>query len=127
MASRVGAGRLLATVALVVSAIALVLVLVAGPGTRLGFWSFRTGLGLLRWVAFTAFAGLALSVVGLITGGARWRAGVALALGLAAAAVPLGFQRQAQSVPPIHDISTDTQDPPRFVAVLARRAGAANG
>lgn len=33
---------------------------------------------------------------------------------------------QARDLPLIHDISTDTSDPPRFVAVLPLRAGAAN-
>ena len=32
----------------------------------------------------------------------------------------------AKSVPPIHDITTDTQNPPQFVAVLALRRGAMN-
>ena len=33
---------------------------------------------------------------------------------------------KARSVPPIHDISTDTQSPPEFHAIVALRAGAAN-
>ena len=45
---------------------------------------------------------------------------------LAAFGGPFALRRVAQSVPPIHDISTDTADPPIFVAVLPRRAGAAN-
>jgi uncharacterized protein (DUF1499 family) len=126
MASRTGAGRVFAVLALILSGLAVTLVLVAGPGTRFGGWSFQTGLGLLRWVAYAAFAGIALSVVGLLLGGARSWAAVALVLGLGSAAVPLGFQRRAQSVPRIHDISTDTDDPPAFVAVVPRRTGALN-
>jgi uncharacterized protein (DUF1499 family) len=53
-------------------------------------------------------------------------AAIALVAGLAAFAVPWSLERRARSVPPIHDITTDTEDPPRFVAVLPRRAGAAN-
>ena len=34
--------------------------------------------------------------------------------------------RQAQRLPKIHDISTDTDDPPAFVAVLPLRQGARN-
>jgi uncharacterized protein (DUF1499 family) len=34
---------------------------------------------------------------------------------------------QAKRVPPIHDITTDTDRPPEFVAVLPRRADAPNG
>jgi uncharacterized protein (DUF1499 family) len=36
------------------------------------------------------------------------------------------FRRTAQSVPPIHDISTDTDNPPPFVAVVERRRDASN-
>jgi uncharacterized protein (DUF1499 family) len=34
--------------------------------------------------------------------------------------------RKAKQVPPIHDITTDTANPPQFVAVLPLRAKAAN-
>lgn len=33
---------------------------------------------------------------------------------------------RARGTPPIHDVTTDTEDPPQFVAVLPARAGAAN-
>jgi uncharacterized protein (DUF1499 family) len=120
------AWAVLGVVALAVAAAALFLLLAAGPGTRFGWWDFRTGLGLLRWVAYGGIAGAALGLLGLVLGGARVAAGIALVVGLAAFAVPWTFQRRARSVPPIHDITTDTDDPPRFVAVLPRRAGAAN-
>ena len=47
-------------------------------------------------------------------------------IGLAIIAVPLQWMRTAQRVPPIHDITTDTEDPPPFVKVLERRKDAAN-
>jgi uncharacterized protein (DUF1499 family) len=47
-------------------------------------------------------------------------------VGIVSAAVPLYFLGQARSVPPIHDITTDTEKPPQFVAILPLRAGAAN-
>lgn len=44
-----------------------------------------------------------------------------------AALLPLGWSLwQARDLPHIHDISTDTANPPRFVAVLALRADAPN-
>ena len=36
------------------------------------------------------------------------------------------WQKVARSVPSIHDITTDTQDPPPFVAILPLRASASN-
>lgn len=45
-------------------------------------------------------------------------------LGLAAAYVPLSWRMAAQSLPPINDVSTDTRDPPRLVALLPLRGDA---
>ena len=62
---------------------------------------------------------------------ARGRQGRALAIvalivnGLVAIPPALLYER-AQQLPHIHDVSTDTADPPKFVAVLPLRAGARN-
>ena len=60
----------------------------------------------------------------------RWQnvvAGLAAAaLGLVGYLVPAEQQAIARSVPPIHDITTDTDDPPSFVAILPLRADAPN-
>jgi uncharacterized protein (DUF1499 family) len=110
----------------VVAATSLV-TLVLGPlGTRAGWWTFVTGFTLLRW---SLYLGLAAAVVSLVGGviARRWRAtAVAAVVGLAVAAVPWNLQRSARGVPPINDITTDLQDPPRFVAVLPLRASAPN-
>jgi uncharacterized protein (DUF1499 family) len=50
----------------------------------------------------------------------------ALLAGLVAVGVPFEFQRRAQAVPPIHDISTDLENPPMFDAIVPLRADAAN-
>jgi hypothetical protein len=109
--------------------IAVVLVLAAGPGTRFGLWSFRAGFGVLRW---GAYIGVAAAVVALVLLIVRPKPGgivplvLGLLLGLGAAYVPWHWMQQARRVPPIHDITTDLERPPKFVAVLALRAGAPN-
>src|SRR5690606_23147755 len=40
--------------------------------------------------------------------------------------IPYSWQRRAQSVPPIHDITTDLDNPPEFQAVIPLRADAPN-
>jgi uncharacterized protein (DUF1499 family) len=49
-----------------------------------------------------------------------------LVLLIAVGSVPVGYLRGAGRVPPIHDITTDPDDPPRFVAVLPLRENAPN-
>jgi len=50
----------------------------------------------------------------------------ALLIGAATTAPVIHALLQARKVPPIHDISTDTADPPAFAAVLALRRDAPN-
>jgi len=52
---------------------------------------------------------------------------LALAIGGAAFGWPYAIHLHAQSVPPIHDISTDTAHPPQFVVLAPIRRAAPNG
>ena len=118
------AGAVLAVLALVIGAGALAILLLSGPGSRLGWWSFRTGLGFLFYAAYGGLAAIVLGLLGLTLGGRRAMAAIAVVAGIAAVVPPYLFRRTAQSVPPIHDITTDTDDPPAFVAVWVRPADA---
>jgi uncharacterized protein (DUF1499 family) len=119
-------GRVMATLAMVAGLVALVFLAVAGPGARMGWWHFRVGFNLLRWAAYGAAGAFVVAALALVLGGARRRAALALVVSLGVFALPWALQRQARGVPPIHDITTDTDDPPAFVAIVARRAGASN-
>jgi uncharacterized protein (DUF1499 family) len=120
--------------AIAVAAAALVMLFASGPGTRLGLWPWRTGLELLRWAAYAGLASGAAGVVLLAMHALpRWRPlgfGVpllAVAISVAAFAPPLYLAHQAGQVPPIHDITTDVEHPPQFVALLPERRKAPNG
>jgi uncharacterized protein (DUF1499 family) len=113
----------------VASALTLAL---AGFGYRWGWWGVATSFSVLRVAAFAGIgvALLALVGVGLAAFARAWPAlGLAVAA-LATAAVvawlPLSMQKAASTVPHIHDITTDTENPPAFVAILDRRRGAPN-
>jgi uncharacterized protein (DUF1499 family) len=82
-----------------------------------------------------AFAALAAAVVSIAVLAFGWShlggrglalAGLGVVLGAAIAYVPWQYNRTRQTVPPIHDITTDTDNPPTFVAALALRAPNAN-
>jgi uncharacterized protein (DUF1499 family) len=112
-----------------IAGVALLLFVAAGPGTRLGLWDFRTGFQLLRWGAYLGIAGAGLGIVALLwrpPGGRLWRPLLAIGLGAVATLVPWLWMARAGRVPAIHDITTDTERPPEFVAVLPLRAEAPN-
>ena len=115
-------------VALALSLGGAVLVVAAGPGSRAGLWHFRTGFSMFRWAVYVAIVGAVLGLAALVLGSARAVAAAAIVAGLGTAAIPLALQRLARAVPPIHDITTDTDDPPPFEVVLSARkaAGATN-
>jgi uncharacterized protein (DUF1499 family) len=104
----------------------------AGLGHRWGWWGFREGFTILRWAAWGGLAAAALCLAGaaLARSGAH-RTVLPLALAGAVAGgcvffVPWRQSRIARQVPAIHDISTDTDTPPLFAAILPLRAAAAN-
>jgi uncharacterized protein (DUF1499 family) len=126
-----------ATVAIATAGLALALVaalalLLAGPGHRLGWWSFGTGLSVLRWAAYGGLAAAAVSTAALILAPWRgqrrglFRALAGLIIGLITVGVPAYYLQTARAVPPIHDITTDTEDPPEFQEILPLRADAPN-
>ncbi len=119
-----------ASIPLLLGVIAALLLLFAGPGTRMELWDFGTGFQLLRWAVYLGLGACALALLMLLVPRMRRRGIggllVALVLGAVVAFVPLSGLQRARSVPPIHDISTDTQRPPAFVAILPLRSEAPN-
>ena len=105
----------------------------AGLGYRFGVWGLGTAFAILKVSVYVAIAIFVIAAVSLALGlrGRSWT-GVActvLALLVAAgtAAVPLDMRRTAESVPRIHDITTDTERPPEFAALRAVRERSPNG
>jgi uncharacterized protein (DUF1499 family) len=107
------------------------LLLGAGPAYQAGLWDFRTGFELMRIAAYGGLVAVVLGLFGLITQHSKRRAAViigilTLAIGGVTAFLPWSWQARARSSPPIHDITTDTEQPPRFVDVLPLREDAPN-
>lgn len=113
----------------------LAILLVAGPGPL-----YKAGLLSLPLVfaglKYGAFVGLGAGGIGIVAILARFATGhgsfvvivLGLVFGIAAVGFVENFRRQASAVPPIHDITTDTDNPPQFVAAVHLReaAGAVN-
>jgi uncharacterized protein (DUF1499 family) len=104
----------------------------AGFGHRWGWWHYRTGFMVLKGAAYAGIAAAVVSLAGLaITRPMLLRQGAVLSLagiliGLMTAGVPWSWMRIAKQMPVIHDITTDTENPPKFAALLPHRKDAAN-
>jgi hypothetical protein len=120
-------------VVLALALLAVFLVLASGPGTRLEFWSWQTGIAMLRWATYIGLAagvGALILLATLAVPAFRvrpWMPVASLVLAAIAAAPPMMLLAKAKQVPRIHDISTDLADPPAFVALLEARKAAPNG
>ena len=121
-----------AGISLIAALIAIAMVVGAGPAYRFGVLGLGPAFGAIGW---GAWLGVAAVVVALLT---LWlarrdspRRGIAISLaaivlGALAFGVPFALLQRAKQAPPIHDIATDTSDPPRFVAVIPLRRDARN-
>jgi uncharacterized protein (DUF1499 family) len=126
------AGTLAAGVGFTVALVSGLAALFAGLGTRWGWWDYRDGFLILRYAVWSGMAASAISlfaVVNALRNGLR-RAIVfgihGLIVGALVFGVPLYLVNEGRQLPPIHDITTDTEQPPAFVAVLALRKDAPN-
>ena len=120
----------IARIALAASLVELVLLLIGGPGARLGLWEFPFGFQLLRYALYFGVAGAVLGALFLLIPATRRNriTGLVFAviIGVAVATVPLQMRSMVQQYPFIHDVTTDTENPPRFVDILPLRADAPN-
>lgn len=118
-------GRRLAYAGLVLAIACVVAGMLSGLGYRAGLWHFRAGFLILRGAFFVALAAGALSLLGILFSRGRRRAmaggiaGLVIALGFAY--VPWHWKQTLDALPYIHDITTDTEDPPQFVAAAQLR------
>lgn len=105
---------------------------VSGPGYRLRLWEFKAGIELVKYAAYISLAAVGVCLLGLalwateVFPGGVIPALIGLFISGFVAMLTLKWQYNLKSVPYIHDITTDTDNPPPFVAILPLRAGAPN-
>ena len=111
------------------AALALLLLAIAPVGWRARWWHFRFAFAwLMTSSGFAAAAAAIVSLLALLFGGSHLEAGslamaaAALVLGAVLVYIPWQYNRLRNTVPRIHDITTDVETPPEFAAVLPARA-----
>ncbi len=101
--------------------------LFAGIGYRLDMWGYRDGIGALPYVFWLALCTAVISALAVMLGATAGRRGavvvgvLALLIAATTAYIPWTLRQQARSVPPIHDISTDVDNPPQFLHIIGMR------
>lgn len=102
----------------------------AGPGRQLGLWEYGFGFRILEWAAYVGIAAAAVALLGLIFAWAVGRSRLVLVglIGVIGGGLiaywPWQLQQNFRAPPPLYDITTDTSNPPRFVAGVEMRKGA---
>lgn len=119
-------------IAFALALLCLVAAVASGFGHRLQLWGYIAGFRILTGAVIGAGISIVLALAGAFL---AWRNGqpallywslAVVILGLAVALPPLTWLREARQLPYIHDISTDTENPPAFAAILSARAAAPN-
>jgi uncharacterized protein (DUF1499 family) len=113
------------SLALILAAAGLLLIALAPLGWRIGMLPLIASFGLLMLGGLLAVLGAVLAATALALGraGLGWRqavlSGLVVLLGIGLLSEAWAIKRQG--APPIHDITTDPENPPAFIAVLPAR------
>lgn len=106
---------------------ALVAAVLSGYGAQWGWWHFSIGFKILQFAVIAALFAAFLHLVSMFRRERIWGFSLfGLLFSLGIVALPIYYKIQASKLPRIHDITTDSENPPRFEAVLPLRAGVPN-
>jgi hypothetical protein len=101
-------------------------------GYRMEMWNHKMVFGVMTWATYGSIGAGILSIIGIVMA-RNARSGVSLAvvgvlISAAIVIVPYSYSKllDRKLHPKIHDITTNTIDPPKFVAVIALRKEAKN-
>jgi hypothetical protein len=114
------------TLATACAVAALAALFIAPLGTRAGLWGLGVGRPLFFGAAWLALAAGLLAVFAVWRSGRIVRSLAIVVIAAAAAAAPVRLWLSERGAPPIHDISTDLEHPPAYVAIARLRGAGTN-
>ncbi len=106
--------RWLTILAYLMAAVCILSVLLSGPLYKLGWWSFGSIFATLKITIPLGLFALVLLLIGRFSGAAGNVALLVVVVLGALLYLPVTQALQAKKLPYIHDISTDTSNPPEF-------------
>ncbi|MGR2739338.1 DUF1499 domain-containing protein [Billgrantia sp. Q4P2] len=104
----------------------------AGPAYRLDLLTLGGAFNMLRLGGLLGLGAIAIALLALLVAllcrrkHVAWTSLFAMAATIALLAIPWTYWQRAQTAPPIHDITTDLENPPEFVALAPAREAAPN-
>ena len=121
--------------ALALAILAPLVFILAGLGAKLGLWSWQFGLVTLTrqlgplLLFGSLVAGVLAVLLGLLVKPRRGMlaGGMAIVVGLVGFGRLMTVQNTVANLPFIHDVTTDTEDPPTFGAVITAERAATDG
>lgn len=125
-------GNRFLTIGTLLAILGALAVILSGYGYQWGWWSFGFGFSVIPWGTGAAILGGIIAGIGFFRVSDRTKnqtlvgvLGMSLAL-IALANIGYWYLEIQKGYPPIHDITTDTQNPPEFDAIVPLRADAPN-
>jgi uncharacterized protein (DUF1499 family) len=117
--------RGLVVLGLVLALLCALAAVFSGIGYQMRLWHFRTGFLIIKVSFWISIAAVALSLVGLAVSRNTRSIVVMGVIGVLVAGItiyiPLSYKKMVDTHPYIHDITTDTENPPKFVVVASLR------
>lgn len=116
----------------IISVLGALTVLLSGYGYQWGWWHFSLGFSMIPWGTGAAVLGGIIAAVGFFKVSDRSQKQTIMgSLGIVLAIIALlnigyWYLEVQKGYPPIHDISTNTVNPPEFEAIVPLRADAPN-
>jgi len=127
--------RLVLKIGLLIALLIPLTFVIGAFGTKFGIWSYKFGFGFITFkvIKYLIYAGLAAGVAGLALAfilqprRGVFSAIIALLVPLLAMYKGLSVKNAAERYPVIHDITTDTEDPPVFTSAIVERRSKVDG
>lgn len=119
-------------IGIIVSLIGALAVILAGYAYQWGWWGIRFGFQIIPYGTGAAVLGGIIASFGLFKHKSKSASliimgstGILIAV-IALANLGYWYNERSQGYPPIHDITTNVQNPPKFVAIAPLRKDASN-